>query len=246
MRHLIMLKRFSLTLLMAVAAVSIAIGPGCVTHALGAEPNLQTNRWEPEIAAFEAADKTNPPPQNAILFIGSSSIRMWPNLQQAFPGHQVFKRGFGGSELSDSVAFADRIVLPYRPKLILMYAGDNDIANGKTPERILADFKAFVGEVRTALPQTRIAYIAVKPCPARKRFLAQVRATNRLIREYTATDGKLQFIDIYAPMLNPDGSLRPELFIQDGLHMNAKGYALWESIIRPVLNTCDPPESRAK
>ena len=219
----------------------MATGSGSFSRALGANPNTLTNRWEPEIAAFEAADKTKPPPQNAILFIGSSSIRMWPDIQQAFPRHQVFKRGFGGSELSDSVAFANRIVLPYRPKLILMYAGDNDITNGKAPGRVLADFKAFVQKVHAALPETRIAYIAVKPCPSRKQFLPEVRATNRLIRQYTATDGLLQFIDIYTPMLTPSGSLRPELFIPDKLHLNAKGYALWDSIIRPVLDQDDPP-----
>lgn len=233
-------------LLPAIALASMAMGPGSPTRALGANPSTLTNRWEPEIAAFEAADKTNPPPQNAILFVGSSSIRLWPDLQQAFPGHQVFKRGFGGSELSDSVAFADRIVLPYRPKLIVMYAGDNDIADGKTPARILADFKAFVQEVHAALPRTRIAYIAVKPCPARKRFLPEVRVTNRRIRQYTATDDHLQFIDIYTPMLTPDGSLRPELFVTDNLHLNAKGYALWESIIRPVLDQDDPPVHRMR
>jgi lysophospholipase L1-like esterase len=241
-----MCSRFSFLCPAALAAVVIIPGPGSETMASGAETGPRINQWEPEIAAFEAADKTNPPPQNAILFIGSSSIRMWPGLQQAFPGHKVFKRGFGGSELSDSVAFAGRIVLPYRPKMILMYAGDNDIANGKTPERILGDFKAFVQKVHAALPQCRIAYIAVKPCPARKQFLPKVKSTNRLIRDYTAADGTLEFIDICAPMLNPDGSLRPELFVQDGLHMNAKGYALWESIIRPELDKYDPPASESK
>ena len=99
-------------------------------------------RWGKDIRAFEAADKTNPPPQGAVLFIGSSSIRLWTNLAQAFPGHKVLNRGFGGSQLSDSVAFVDRIVTPYKPKLVLLYAGDNDIASGKSPERILSDFKA--------------------------------------------------------------------------------------------------------
>lgn len=224
----------------------MSVGPLSPIRTLAAGPNSLTNRWEPEIAAFETADKTNPPPQNAILFIGSSSIRMWPDLQQAFPMHKVFKRGFGGSELSDSVAFANRIVLPYRPKLIVMYAGDNDIADGKTPGRILADFKAFVQKVHAALPQTRIAYIAVKPCPARKRFLPEVRATNRLIRQYTVTDDRLRFIDIYTPMLTSDGSLRPGLFVPDNLHLNAKGYALWDSIIRPMLDQYDVPAAGAK
>ncbi len=133
------------------------------------DQQVAERRWGKEIGAFEAADKTNPPPQHAVLFIGSSSIRRWTNLAQAFPEHKVINRGFGGSELSDSVAFADRIVIPYQPKLILLYAGDNDIAAGKSPERILADFKAFVGQVHAALPATHIGYIAIKPCPAREK-----------------------------------------------------------------------------
>ncbi len=228
-------------LLPQILAISVPFFFGTLPLAQGAESKSGTNRWESEIEAFEAADKTNPPPQQAILFIGSSSIRIWPDLQQDFPNHTVFKRGFGGSELSDSVAFADRIVLPYKPKLILLYAGDNDIAAGKSPERIFSDFKAFFRKVHAALPETRIAYIAVKPCPDRKKFLPEVRATNRLIQDYTEKHDDLSFVDIYTPMLNPDGSLRPELFRKDGLHMNKKGYAIWISAITPLLDRYDPP-----
>ena len=228
-------------LLPQVLAISLPFIFGTLPQVRAADSNSGTNRWEPEIEAFERADKTNPPPQHAILFVGSSSIRIWPDLQQDFPGHTVFKRGFGGSELSDAVAFADRIVTPYKPKLILLYEGDNDIAAGKSPERIFSDFKAFVHKVRAALPDTRIAYIAVKPCPSRKKFLPEVRATNRLIREYTEKHKDLSFIDIYTPMLNPDGSLRPELFQKDYLHMNKKGYAVWVSVITPLLDRYDPP-----
>lgn len=207
----------------------------------GAEPNRQTSRWESDIEAFEASDKTNPPPQNSILFVGSSSIRFWPNLQRAFPGHKVFKRGFGGSELSDSVTFADRIVIPYKPKIILLYAGDNDLAAGKSPEQIFSDFKMFAQKVRVPLPQAYIGYIAIKPCPAREKLLSEVKTTNRLIKEYAKGSDKLLFIDVFTPMLDKDGGLRPELFIQDGLHLNEKGYALWDSIIKPVLDKYDAP-----
>jgi lysophospholipase L1-like esterase len=190
-------------------------------------------------------DRTNPPPRQAILFVGSSSIRLWPNLPQDFPGHQVIQRGFGGSELSDAVTFADRIVLPYRPKIILVYAGDNDIANGKSPERVLADFKAFAQKVHAALPQTRIGFIAIKPCPARNAFLSQVKDTNRLIREYAGQDSYLFFVDVFTPMLEPDSRLRPELFGNDGLHLNEKGYALWASITRPLVDKYDEPGGKA-
>ena len=203
-------------------------------------------RWEKEIRAFEAADKIQPPPRDAVLFIGSSSIRRWTNVAQAFPGHTVLNRGFGGSHLSDSVAFADRIVIPYRPSLVLLYAGDNDIAAGKSPERILADFKAFVGRIHSALPATRIAYIAIKPCPAREKYLDRVQATNRLIRDATATDDRLLFVDVFTPMLTKEGRPRADLCIQDGLHPNAKGYALWASLLRPILDKYDAPQSGGK
>jgi lysophospholipase L1-like esterase len=198
-------------------------------------------RWGKEIHAFETADKTNPPPKDAVLFVGSSSIRLWKNLAQAFPGHECINRGFGGSQLSDSVAFADRIVMPYRPKLIVLYAGDNDIAGGKTPGRILADFKAFAEKVHAGLPQTRIAYIAIKPCPLRERFLPQVKATNSLIRDYTATDDHLLYVDIFTPMLNQEGRPRADLCLKDGLHPNAQCYEVWASILRPILDKYDAP-----
>jgi len=203
-------------------------------------------RWAKELRAFEAADQTNPPPRDAILFIGSSSIRRWTNVAQAFPGHKVINRGFGGSQLSDSVAFVDRIVTPYKPKLVLLYAGDNDIASGNSPERVLADFKAFAGGIHAALPQTRIAYIAIKPCPAREKFLDRVRTTNRLIREQCATDDRLLFVDVFTPMLTAEGRPRADLCIKDGLHPNAQGYELWASILRPVLDKYDPPMNGAK
>ena len=195
--------------------------------------------WEQEIRAFEAADKISPPPQDAILFLGSSSIRLWKNLAQTFPGHKVLNRGFGGSQLADSVAFANRIVIPYKPKLVLLYAGDNDIASGKPPEQVLGNFKAFVRKIHAALPKTRIAYLAIKPCPARESVLEGVRTTNRLIREYCASDDTLLFIDLFTPMLNAEGRPRAELFLQDGLHPNAQGYKVWASVLRPVLDKMD-------
>jgi lysophospholipase L1-like esterase len=203
-------------------------------------------RWGKDIRAFEAADKTNPPPRDAILFIGSSSIRLWTNAAQAFPGHKVFSRGSGGSQLADSVAFADRIVTPYRPKLVVLYAGDNDIASGKSPEQVFGDFKAFVGRIRAALPDTRIAYIAIKPCPAREKFLDRVKAANRLIQDYTAFNDRLLFVDVFTPMLTKEGRPRADLCIQDGLHPNAQGYELWASILRPILDKYDAPKDGGK
>jgi lysophospholipase L1-like esterase len=203
-------------------------------------------RWGKEIRAFEEADQTNPPPRQAILFIGSSSIRRWTNVARAFPGHQVINRGFGGSHLSDSVAFVDRIVTPYKPRLVLLYAGDNDIASGVSPEQVLGDFKAFDARIHAALPNTRIAYLAIKPCPAREKYLDRVKATNRLIREYTATNDRLLFVDLFTPMLTKEGRPRADVYLEDGLHPNAQGYELWASILRPILDKYDVPRNGGK
>jgi lysophospholipase L1-like esterase len=200
-------------------------------------------RWAKEIGAFLASDRTHPPPQNAVLFVGSSSVRLWTNLAQSFPQHRIINRGFGGSQLSDSVVFADRIVIPYKPKLILLYAGDNDIAGGKSPEKVCDGFKAFAAKVHAALPATPIGYIAIKACPAREKFLASVMTANGLIRDYCKTDKRLLFVDVFTPMLTPEGQPRADLVIKDGLHPNAKCYELWALILRPVLDKYDPPGS---
>jgi lysophospholipase L1-like esterase len=192
-------------------------------------------RWEPEIRAFEAADLTNPPPRGAILFIGSSSIRLWKSLAEDFKPLAVINRGFGGSELSDSVFFAGRIVIPYRPKQIVLYSGDNDLAAGKSPQQLLTDFQAFVRGARSALPDTRISYISVKPSPSRRHLMDRMREANRLISDWARTQDRLDFIDVFTPMLGPDGEPRPEIFAPDKLHLNAAGYQLWTRIVRPYL-----------
>ena len=198
-------------------------------------------QWEPAIRAFEASDKTNPPPANAVLFIGSSSVRLWKSLAADFPEHKVINRGFGGSHLSDSVAFVDRIIIPYKPKLVVLYAGDNDIAAGKSPEIVAADFKSFERKIHNALPQTRVAFLSIKPCPAREKYLDLVKAANRLIADYITTNSNLTYVDLFTPMLGVDGRPRADLCLKDGLHPNAQGYALWSSILKPVLAKYDSP-----
>ena len=195
----------------------------------------ETNKFEPEILAFEASDRTNPPPRGAVLFIGSSSIRLWKTLAQDFPKHRVINRGFGGSEISDSIHFAKRIVIPYKPRLIIMYAGGNDIHHGKTPERVFADFKTFVATVRSALPRTPIAYISIAPNPARWSEVDRVRAANKLIADFARRQRRVEYIDVFSHMLGPDGQPRPEIFSPDRLHMNPAGYALWTRIVKRYL-----------
>lgn len=192
-------------------------------------------RWEKEIAAFEAADRTNPPPANAILFLGSSSIRLWKTLAEDFAGRPVINRGFGGSYVADSTAFVDRIVLPYRPRQIVFYAGDNDLAGGKSPAQVETDFQQFVSTVHRTLPQCGIAFIAIKPSPARWSLVNQQKEANERVRRFTQPDQRLAFIDVFTPMLASDGQPRAELFAADKLHLNAEGYRLWRTLVRPHL-----------
>jgi len=191
--------------------------------------------FESEIKAFEASDKTNPPPKGAILFIGSSSIRLWKTLAQDFPKHQVINRGFGGSQIIDSVNYAERIVIPYQPRQIILYAGGNDINADKSPEEVFADFKSFVDKVQRALPGMPIAYISIAPNPARWSQVEKIRAANQLIANYVRESPKLTFINVFPKMLGADGQPRAELFGPDRLHMNPKGYELWTSFIESYL-----------
>ena len=188
--------------------------------------------FEKEILAFEAADKTNPPPTGATLFIGSSSIRLWTTLAEDFQQHRVINRGFGGSKIIDSVRCAKRIVLPYKPQLVVLYAGGNDLNGGTTPEQVAADYRAFVKTVHDALPATRIAYISIAPNPARWAQVDRVRAANSQIEAHTRTDERLAFIDVFPKMLGEDGQPRPEIFSADRLHMNERGYELWTRLVK--------------
>jgi len=193
-------------------------------------------KWETEIAAFEKADRANPPKKGAILFIGSSSIRLWKSLAADFPTRDVINRGFGGSQIDDSVYFADRIVFPYAPRLIVLYAGGNDINAGKSVDQVVKDFKGFVEKVHTQLPQTQIAYISIAGNPARWAQVEKVKAVNARIAAMAEHDPKLKFIDVFTRMLGSDGLPRPEIFVADRLHMNEAGYKLWKEIVAPYLD----------
>ncbi|WP_212743244.1 SGNH/GDSL hydrolase family protein, partial [Sphingomonas sp. 3F27E9-B] len=188
-----------------------------------------------EIAAFEARDAAAMPAKGGTLFLGSSSIRMWTDLARDFPGRNVINRGFGGSTIPDSVRYADRIVMPYAPKTIVFYAGDNDLEAGHTPEEVFSDFQALVTKVHFRLPATRILFIAIKPSPSRWRLIDGIRATNTLVRDYVATDRRLGYVDIFPAMLGADGKPRPELYREDGLHMTRKGYDIWRKAVAKAL-----------
>ena len=200
-----------------------------------ASPASAQNQWEEAIRAFERMDETDPPPEGAVLFAGSSSIRMWSTLAENFPDEPVINRGFGGSQMADLIHFAGRIVTPYGPRLILVYEGDNDVAAGKTAEQVFTDYRRFVSLMRNQLPDTRIAFIAIKPSLARRSLMDEMRKANELVEAYAAARDHLDYIDVFTPMLGEDGEPSPHIFLEDGLHMNAAGYAIWTQAIRPYL-----------
>lgn len=188
-------------------------------------------RWRESFAAFDAADRQKPVRPDGVVFVGSSSIRLWYGLETQFDGQAVVKRGFGGAQLSDCAAYLDRLVVAYRPRLVVLYAGDNDLAAGRSPEAVLQTYIGFVDGVHRKLPQTRIAYVSIKPSPARETLLPQIREANMLIRRHAVGHERLDYIDVFSPMLDADGRPRPELFRADGLHLDEEGYALWRDII---------------
>jgi lysophospholipase L1-like esterase len=192
--------------------------------------------FEPEIRAFEAADRSMPPRPGGVVFVGSSSIRNWTTVAADFPGVLVLNRGFGGSTLADVVHYEDRIVLPYRPHLVVLYAGDNDLAQGRAPEQVLADYRVFVARLRSALPTARLAFVSIKPSPSRRTFIDLAREANRRIRMEIAGDTLSTFVDVFTSMLDAAGQPRPELFEADSLHMNRAGYRLWHSLLQPVVH----------
>jgi len=208
--------------------------PNDVNIAASGKVYRSPQRWAPDIAAFKKMDDQNFPPQNAVLFVGSSSIRLW-DIKKFFPDLAAINRGFGGSYISESVYYADKIVLPYKPRIIVFYAGDNDIAGKKPPELLLSDFNDFATIVHKNLPKTRIIYIAIKPSIKRWLMWPQAKKANDLILQYCRSTDFAQFLDIAPAMLGADGKPRPELFVPDGLHLNETGYQLWTKMLNPML-----------
>lgn len=190
--------------------------------------------WENDMQRFAAEDVQSPPPRGGVVFTGSSSIRLWDTLAQDFPGVPVINRGFGGSELRDSTWYADRTIVPYAPRQILIYAGDNDLHSGRSPQQVRADFIAFVQRVRRDLPKAKIAYISTKPSPSRAQLLPAQREANALVQA-EATRLGVDYIDIFAPMLDAGGQPNEALFVEDRLHMNAAGYDIWQRVIAPYV-----------
>jgi len=205
----------------------------CVASALGQQAPKQ--RFEKEIAAFEAADKTNPPLPGGIVFTGASGIRMWRSLAEDFPGLPVINRGFGGSYTYELTDYADRIIIPLKPAVVALQPGSNDLTIGKTPEQVLANFQTFVTKVRGALPDVRIVYLGINPSPKRWEIRDAQQRENTLIRDFTGKQKNLAFVDLWTSCIGPDGQPLPEFYIADRLHPTRKAYQLRAPIIRPYL-----------
>lgn len=190
-----------------------------------------------EVNAFAVADAKKLPPERAILLIGSSSFTYWKDVADYFPEHQFINRAFGGSSLTHQIDYIDKVVYPYRPKQILIYCGENDIAASKlvTADTVLLRFKILHGLIRKRLPDVPIAFVSIKPSPIRAEFLSTVKASNELIKLFCEQSKKTDFINVFTAMLGNDGKPMEEIFIADRLHMNAKGYQIWKKVIAPYL-----------
>lgn len=225
------------------ACLAVALVTGCIhqptpdaapSRAAALDPP-STPEWERDMARFAAEDAASPPPSRPYVFTGSSSVRMWDALAADFPGKPVLNRGFGGSQVRDAVHYADQVAVRYRPRMILLYAGDNDINAGRSPQQVAADVRAFIARIRRDLPDTPIGYLAIKPSPSRAGQLPRQREANALVQAEARRWKRVVFIDVATPMLDAAGQPRPELFGPDRLHMNRAGYALWRGIVAPYL-----------
>ena len=223
-----MKRLFSLPLLALLLASASAPG-------LSAQQAHDFTRWEKEISAYEQMDRTNPPPKGGLLFVGSSTIRLWKTLAQDFPGRPVINRGFGGSEIVDSTHFADRLIFPHEPRMIFFRAGGNDIFAGKSPEQLFSDFKEFVACVRAKLPAADIVFISWSPSIARWQQAGKEKALNGMVEEFARQTPHLKYLEAYDVSLGADGKPRPELFAPDKLHFNAEGYKLLAERVRSFL-----------
>ena len=225
-----------------VIILSILVGlPGPILQGQTAADTERPSRWDKDIRAFEAWDARNSFAADAVLFVGSSSIRMW-RTQGLFPDLPVINRGFGGSQISDVNQFAKRIVLRYAPRLIVFYAGDNDIAAGKSPERVLKDYIAFTRLVHETLPRTPIIYMSIKPSRSRWSLREKMDKANSLIREFSVNDTRLFYVDGAGPFLGENGEPDDKFYLDDKLHLSAEGYKVWTRLLDPiyVVNEVDP------
>jgi lysophospholipase L1-like esterase len=193
-----------------------------------------TAKWKDELERIAASDKAHPPEPGGIVFVGSSSIRMW-DLEKSFPSKGYVNHGFGGTQIVDSTYYFDELVAKHKPRLVVFYAGDNDINGGKSPEQVFKDFQAFEQKFKKELPKANLLYISIKPSIARWKLADKMREANKLIEEYGNRQPNFHFLDVWPVMLDDKGEPRKDIFLGDGLHMNEVGYAEWVKLVEPLL-----------
>lgn len=190
------------------------------------------NKWDKEMEMFEKIDKMYPVGKTPIIFTGSSSIARWNNLGSYFPGKPVLNRGFGGSKTDEVIYYADKAILAYKPKQVVIYVGDNDISSGRTPDKVFSDLKELFTIIRMGAPKATITFISIKPSPSRWKYIPQIKAVNDSVKGYLATLPKADYVDVFTPMLNASGRPIPEYYVADSLHMTVAGYELWKGILK--------------
>lgn len=189
-----------------------------------------------EVQTIKNYDKIYKAPAHPVLFVGSSSIRKWDDVQYTFAKYKVLNRGIGGAVINDIIYYADDLIFAYQPKQIVLYVGENDVVSEKeTADTILNRTVRLFKIIRTKMPDVPIVYISMKPSPSRDNFVQKAIDANNLIRKFLAGEKNVVYVDIFHKMLSKDGKSRPELFVGDMLHMNADGYAIWKKAVKPYL-----------
>ena len=197
---------------------------------------LNFRQWRPEMREFAHQDSLTPPPAHPVVFTGSSSVRKWETLTQDFPAQPVLNRGFGGSRFPDALHYFDTLITQYHPRQVLLYEGDNDLEAGATPEAVYQDFLKFAAQMHQKLPRTDLVFISIKPSLARWALWPRMEEANAKISAYIKKHPqRLRYVDVTAAMLGPNGRPRPELYVEDGLHMTPAGYAIWTRLVGPYL-----------
>jgi lysophospholipase L1-like esterase len=232
-------------LIAVVAALLMALGLMALARFTAKIVSADPTMWEGVIRGFETEDRRSHPPEGVIVFTGSSSIRFWKSLKEDMAPLPVVNRGFGGSQIHQVTHYVDRIVLPYKPRGVVFYAGENDMAGlylsrKRTPVEVRDGYQKFCQKVHAALPEVAIYYISTKPPKRRLRLWPAMQEANQFVREYCASDERLHYIDIVPAMLDADGEPRHDVFKWDGIHLNEKGYAIWTSVVRPILAEAFP------
>jgi len=232
-----MRTRVGLALIGALLISALAHAAATGQAAAQAPPTIDPQRFAEDMEAFDVEDEASMPPEGAIVITGSSSVRRWhPTIREDLAGLTIIPRGFGGSTMEDALYWIDRVAIAYKPRAVVLYEGDNDTGRyGVPPEEVARQFEAIVAKIHAALPATRIYAVSVKPSLSRLAEWPQAVAANELIEAVCAENPLLTYIDVATPMLQPNGEVMTDIFVDDDLHLNPKGYEIWSQAIRDVL-----------